>query len=396
MADVKEVALSCIDKHKEELRSLSEKIWLNPELCYEEHKAHSLLTDYLESKGFTVERGFCGIPTAFKATFGNAKCKEEGVNVCVISEYDALPGIGHACGHNLIAEAGVAAGLGLKAAIESGLGECCVTVMGTPAEEGGGGKVKLINGGAFDDVSIALMVHPNPLTAVFNQYLALSEVTVTYSGKAAHAAAFPWEGLNALDAAVMAYNAISMARQQFKPTWRVHGIITNGGVKPNIIPEKATLNYLMRAPTRNELKELQNIVIHCFEAAATATRCEVDVSFVGCSYENVLTNPLLGKLFEQNLKEMGYKDILPSAPAGSTDMGNVSHVVPSIHPKYAIGDGKAANHTPEFTQVANEPEAHERTLQAAKAMVLTGIEVMQNRQLMAEVKEIFDQEKNSK
>ena len=391
---IEEVALACIDKHKEELRALSEKIWKKPELGYEEHFAHSLLTDYLESQGFQVTRGYCGLATAFKATAGTFA--EGTTNVCVICEYDALPEIGHACGHNLIAEAGVAAGLGLKAAIEVGGASGCVTIVGTPAEEGYGGKVELIKRGAFEGVSIALMVHPNPLTAVFNQYLAVSELKVTFTGKAAHAAAFPWEGVNALDAAVMSYNNISALRQQFKPTWRVHGIITDGGVKPNIIPERASLNYLLRAPTRNELQELKPKLIACFKGAAVACNCSVEINNAACDYENVLTNPILGKLFEKHLGDLGYKNILPSAPAGSTDMGNVSHVVPSIHPKYAIGDGTAANHTREFTKVSNEPDSHDKTLTAAKAMVLTGISVLKSKELMAEVEEWFHKEKDIK
>ena len=392
MANCEDIAFSCIERCRQELRLLSEKIWENPELCYDEHKAHGYLTDYLQSKGFKVTRNYCGLSTAFKATAG----KEGGTNVCVICEYDALPGMGHACGHNLIAEAGVAAGLGLKEAIELGGLSGQVTVIGTPAEEGGGGKVELIKNGGFEGVSIALMVHPSPLTAVFNQYLAVSQFKVTYTGKAAHAAAFPWEGINALDAAVLAYNNISALRQQFKPTWRVHGIITDGGVKPNIIPETATLSYMMRAPTRNELQDLQTKVIACFKGAATATNCQVQIASDGCNYENVLTNPILGNLFDKHLRFLGYQDILPSAPAGSTDMGNVSHVVPAIHPKYAIGDGTVANHTPEFTRVANELDSHNKTIIAAKAMVLTGIDVLQSKILLAEINDLFEKEKELK
>ena len=263
-------AISCIDDHKEELRSLSDEIWRNPELNFQEYKAHKLLTDFLESKGFQVERGYCSLPTAFKSELGN---KDNSVSVCVICEYDALPEIGHACGHNLIAEAGIAAGLGLQAALNAGLiGH--VTVMGTPAEEGGGGKVKLIERGAFNAIDIAMMVHPSPLTAIFNEYLAISQIQVTYIGKAAHAAAFPWEGINALDAVVQAYNGISLARQQFKPSWRVHAIITNGGTKPNIIPEKASAEYCIRAPNKQELEILRSKVISCFQAAADTTGCQ--------------------------------------------------------------------------------------------------------------------------
>lgn len=386
-------AVLVIDDLKEELKSLSEKIWENPELNFEEHKAHAFLTDYLESKGFEVTRGYCGLPTAFKATAGTQGI---GVNVCVICEYDALPGIGHACGHNLIAEAGVAAGLGLKASIDDGSVTGCVTIIGTPAEEGGGGKVELIAKGGFDGVDIALMVHPSSSTCVNCHFLAISQVEVTYKGKAAHAAAFPWEGVNAVDAAVLAYTNISALRQQMKPSWRVHGVITNGGAKPNIIPEKAVLCYYIRAPTKHELQQLKARIMECFEGAATATNCTVEIVTVGKDYENVLTNPILGKLYEKHLWNLGYDNILPTANSGSTDMGNVSHVVPSIHPKYGIGDGTIGNHTRGFTTIANEPKSHELTLVAAKAMVLTGLEVMANNTLLPNIKEIFFTEKDVK
>ena len=225
------VAATAIDSCSWELYELSSEIWRNPELGFKEYKAHELLTSFLEKKGFAVEHSFTGIETAFRATFGSGR-----PNVCVICEYDALPEIGHACGHNLIAEAGVAAGLGLKTALESkNASKGRVTVLGTPAEEGGGGKVYLIENGAFEDVDIAMMVHPAPYTVLMPTFSAIGEFKITFTGKASHAAAFPWEGVNALDAAVLAYNSISVLRQQMKPTWCVHGIITNGGAKPNIM-----------------------------------------------------------------------------------------------------------------------------------------------------------------
>ena len=245
---LKTLASSTIDENTEELKTIGEKIWSSPELCYKEYKAHDLLTGFLEKKGFSVERSYTGIETAFRAIFGSGR-----PNVCVICEYDALPEIGHACGHNLIAEAGVAAGLGLKAAQElSNAPKGRLTVMGTPAEEGGGGKEFLIQNGAFEDIDVAMMVHPTPYSAVSAIWNCISSLQITYTGKAAHAAAFPWEGLNALDAAVMAYTSISVLRQQMKPKWRVHGVITNGGAKPNIIPEKTSMEYYIRAPNRSD------------------------------------------------------------------------------------------------------------------------------------------------
>ena len=338
---LKATSAAAIDGCRDELQELSGEIWRNPELGFEEVKAHELLTDFLEKKGFAVERSYTGIKTAFRATFGSGR-----PNVCVICEYDALPEIGHACGHNLIAETGVAAGLGLKAALESkGAPQARVTVLGTPAEEGMGGKVYLIENGAFEDIDLAMMVHPTPHSVVSPSILARVQLLVTYTGKAAHAAAFPWEGVNALDAAVMAYTSVSVLRQQMKPTWRVHGVITNGGVKPNIIPEKAELLYYVRAPNAEELVELRRKVVACFEAAAAATGCQVDIREPDNqrAYINLMSSTSLAKLYASNLTLLGEQYEM-EGPLGSTDMGNVSYIVPSIHPTYAIGSGEGTTH----------------------------------------------------
>jgi amidohydrolase len=388
---LKKAASSSIDENTEELRTIGEKIWSSPELCYKEHKAHDLLTDFLEKKGFSVERSYTGMETAFRATFGSGR-----PNVCVICEYDALPEIGHACGHNLIAEAGVAAGLGLKAALESSNApKGRLTVMGTPAEEGGGGKVKLINNGAFDDIDIAMMVHPTPHSGVRVILNCISSLQITYTGKAAHAAAFPWEGVNALDAAVMAYNSVSVLRQQMKPTWRVHGVITNGGAKPNIIPEKAVLEFNIRAPSISEHELLSKKVNSCFEAAAKATSCSMEIIELMPTYLEVLNNPTLAEKFGENWGALGasFDDVYNLG--ASTDMGNVSYKVPSIHPCYQVGSGSEANHTREFTTVTNTPEAHAETLVIGKAMAHTCIDVLTTDGLLEEIKKTFkDQTEN--
>ena len=250
---LKTVSSSAVDASARDLNALSLEIWKNPELGYKEFKAHQLLTDFLERKGFKVERSFGGLETAFRATFGSGR-----PNVCVISEYDALPEIGHACGHNLIAEAGVAAGLGLKAALEcDGAPKGMVTVLGTPAEEGGGEKAKLIEKGAFEATDLAMMVHPSSYSSLAPGFLAIAFMKVIFVGKASHAAAYPWEGVNALDAAIMAYNSLSVLRQQMKPSWRVHSIIKEGGVKPNIIPDRSVMELMVRTPHRHELQAVQ-------------------------------------------------------------------------------------------------------------------------------------------
>ena len=385
--DLKAAASAAVDVNKEELSLLSSEIWKNPELGFKEHKAHELLTSFLEKKGFALERSFTGIETAFRATFGSGR-----PNVCVICEYDALPEIGHACGHNLIAEAGVAAGLGLKAALEcSDAPKGRVTIMGTPAEEGWGGKVYLIENGAFKDVDIAMMVHPSPYTVLMPTFSAIAELKVTYTGKAAHAAAFPWKGVNALDAAVLAYNSISVLRQQMKPKWSVHGIITNGGNKPNIIPERSELEYWIRAPDRTELEMFGAKVKACFHAAAAATGCKVTVKEIGKVFDNLLSNEILAKLYGDNLGTFGIDFCTALEEIGSTDMGNVSYTVPAIHPMYLVGSGEVY-HSREFTLVTNTPAAHAITLTAAKAMAHTCIDVLTTEGLLEEIKAQFEQE----
>ena len=385
MSSLKEVASSSIDNSKDDLRQLSNEIWMHPELGYEEYKAHDLLTNFLEKKGFTVERSFTGIKTAFRATFGSGR-----PNVCVICEYDALPEIGHACGHNLIAEAGIAAGLGLKAVLETpNAPKGMVTVMGTPAEETEGAKVKLIANGSFKDIDIAMMVHPSPETIVVPLMLAVKTLNITYTGKAAHAAAFPWEGVNALDAAVMAYTSISVLRQQMKPTWRVHGITLAGGEDPAIIPNKTCLRYYIRTQHETELAELEKKLVACFEAAASATGCTVGIKDGSPCFDNMVSNVPLAKHYAMNLEDLGCQYVNSKELTISTDMGNVSHSLPSIHPMYVIGSGKEFNHTTEFAQVAKSPKAHSETLVAAKAMAHTCIDVLTTDGLLEQIKKCF-------
>ncbi|CAH3149965.1 unnamed protein product [Porites evermanni] len=267
LRNLKDVALRTIEGFAPELYQLNQQIWRKPELCYQEKYAHEVLTTFFKDKGFEVTKHYT-LETAFRASSGSCGKRVVGL----ICEYDALPGIGHACGHNLIAEVGVGAALGIKAALEASnqdLGK--VVVLGTPAEEGGGGKVKMIQNGCFDEVDFCLMAHPKSFSCVYPTCLAMQDVKVTFHGLSSHAAAFPWEGINALDAAVMAYSSLSVLRQQLRPTWRLHGIITNGGAKPNIIPDKTSMEYFVRAPTEGELNELREKVHRCFESAAQAT-----------------------------------------------------------------------------------------------------------------------------
>ena len=367
------------------VQELSQFIWNNPELCFSEHKSSKALADFLTEEGFEVKFLNGQLETAFVATFGSGK-----PNIAFMCEYDALPGIGHACGHNLIAAAGVTAGIGLKAAIEAGGIPASVTVMGTPAEEGGGGKVLMIKEDCFCDVDVAMMVHPSPYDDAFpDQYLAFCSLEVTYHGRSCHASACPWEGVNALDAAMLAYSSISNLRQQMNTSWRVHGIISRGGIHPNIIPKVSELQYFIRAPTREELGVLRSKVEVCIHAAAEATGCTVDVRETAPPYDNLRTNHTVAKLFVSSVQSLGvdFPDSPTGALCGSTDMGNVSHTVPSIHPKYCIG--AASNHTSEFTSLSNTPEAYDLTRNMGTAMALTGLQILLNPDVLAAIKSEF-------
>ncbi|XP_022092531.1 peptidase M20 domain-containing protein 2-like isoform X2 [Acanthaster planci] len=374
MADFMKVAKAKIDASASNLNALSQEIWSHPELNFNEHHAHEVLTDFLEKEGFNVERHFV-LETAFRATFGSDNA---GPNICVICEYDALPDIGHACGHNLIAECGVAAGLGIKAALEaSGNKYGKVTVLGTPAEEGGGGKRLLIKANAFTGIAVAMMAHPYRYNVPRPIALSMTTVIIKFQGKASHASAAPWDGNNALDAAVMCYQAISNMRQQIKPTCRVHGIFTNGGAAPNIIPEEAELTYYLRAIDEGELSVLKRKVRACAEGAAKAAECQGTVED-GTTHSRLLTNDILATLYEKHAVELGLepKNGQPNRALVATDFGDTSRVVPSISPMYSIA-ANCPQTLDEFKVIAGSPEAQGPTLIQAKALAMTAIELMQ-------------------
>lgn len=276
-------------------------------------------------------------------------------------------------------------------AIKQDLGK--VVVLGTPAEEGGGGKIKMIENGCFEEVDFCLMAHPKSFSCIYPTCLAMQAVQVTYHGVSSHASAFPWEGVNALDAAVMAYNAVSVLRQQLKPTWRLHGVITDGGNKPNIIPEKASLAYYVRTPTEEELMVLRSKAHRCFESAAQATGCTVDIHWDSMFYSNLATNKQLAELYGANAQDFGLtfppREEQVKASFGSTDMGNVSHVKPSIHPYFDI-ETSAANHTHEFTTASGRTEAHDRAVIQAKVMAMTALDVLCDDQAWEEIVADFE------
>ncbi|NWS69384.1 P20D2 protein, partial [Crotophaga sulcirostris] len=400
---LKQRACESVDASAALLGALSQRIWSRPELAYAEHGAHDALTGFflsaeLPGAAWAVQPRY-KLGTAFRAEWG-APGPRPPLRVAFLCEYDALPGIGHACGHNLIAEVGAAAALGLKGALE-GLAQpppraVQITVLGTPAEEQGGGKIDLINAGAFDDLDVVFMAHPSQENAAYLPDVAEHDVTVKYYGKASHAAAYPWEGVNALDAAVLAYNNLSVLRQQMKPTWRVHGVIKNGGVKPNIIPSYTELEFYLRAPSMKELSVLTEKVENCFKSAALATGCKVEIKGGENDYYNVLPNKSLQKAYKENGKKLGIEfisdDSILNGLSGSTDFGNVTFVVPGLHPYFYIGSD-ALNHTEQYTEAAGSQDAQFYALRTAKALAMTALDVIFKPGLLEEVKEDFRQVK---
>ncbi|XP_055948531.1 xaa-Arg dipeptidase-like isoform X1 [Argiope bruennichi] len=388
-----EIVCAKIEDKKEFLNSISQEIWKMPELNYKEVQAHAVLTCALKRCGFQVQKHYF-MPTAFRAEF--CPKKVSGPTVAILLEYDALPEIGHACGHNLIAEAGLAAAIAVKAAMEEDADlKGKLVVMGTPAEEGGGGKIRLLELGAFEGIDSAMMVHPAKITNFFPRTLCNVRYSVQYKGKEAHAGACPWEGRNALDAAVSCYLNIAQLRQHLKPSWKIQAIITKGGTIPNIIPSAAEMEVHLRTPTRNELKVLRTRAEACFTSAATATGCEVQFRYDEANaYENLITNKVLANIFKEYAERLGLNRRPGEGEAtffGSTDMGNISHVVPAIHCFYSIpSDG--INHTRCFTEASGAPEAQPNTLLIGKVLAMTTLKVFKSPEVLEEVKKQFEKD----
>lgn len=389
LTDLKARASARVDAERAALVELSTRIHSHPELCFEEHRAAGWLCDYLESRGLTVERRAYGLDTAFAARAGSGEPR-----VAVLCEYDALPGIGHGCGHNVIAAAGAGAGVALAAVIAESGGS--VVVLGTPAEEGGGGKVIMGREGAFADLAAAMMIHPASLELIEMNVLAISAIEVEYRGRAAHAAAAPHAGINALDGLVTAYQAIAQLRQHIRPSERIHGIITDGGQKPNIVPEHAAGLFYVRAADARRLEKLRQRVHNCFQAGALASGAEVQTRRSGEDYSDMWTNPALAAAYEANLNGIGRRveHHPPEHISGSTDMGNVSKLAPSIHPMVAIAPPQVALHTSEFATWAAAPEGQQGIVDGAKALALTALDVLCTADLRSAARAAFDADRD--
>ncbi|MGN7176635.1 M20 family metallopeptidase [Cytobacillus sp. SAFR-174] len=387
----KNLIINQIDELQDDFNRISTYIGENPELGHEEYKACKVLTEELKKHGFTVEIGTCGLPTAFTATYDSGK---EGPVIGYMSEYDALPEVGHACGHNLIGTMGIAAGIGLSKVIHETGGK--VIVFGTPAEETKGGKVTMAEAGIFDALDAAIMVHPLDNYVKSRSSLAMDAIQFEFFGKSAHAAASPHLGINALDAVLQTFSSINALRQHIKPDARIHGIITEGGKAANVVPDYAVAQFYVRAAKREYVNELVEKVKKCAEGAALQTGAEMKWSFYEFSYDDMVTNSPLSEAFNKELISLGVneEEIMEQKDgSGSLDMGNVSQAAPSIHPYIKITNEAYACHTHEFREAAMSEQAREAMILGAKAMALTGYEVLTNKELLKRVKEEFESNK---
>ncbi|XP_055341901.1 peptidase M20 domain-containing protein 2-like [Paramacrobiotus metropolitanus] len=383
---------ACIEQHAASLDQLSLAIWERPELCFQEFFAVQTITAYLEQAGHRVTRNFCNLETSFLAEFQTEgfDASAQHPAIAVLLEYDALPEMGHACGHNLITEAGLAAYLAVCEALRSSNLQAKILCMGAPAEEGGGGKVKLVEAGAFRDIDFAMMVHPSPIDIVEVAILGITRLDVEFFGKAAHASCGPWEGINALDAAVAAYNNIAMLRQRLKAGNQIHIVVLNGGAKPNIIPDYTKCQYIIRAPTTAAMEILKKNVMACLKAAATATGCRLEAQFGDPQYEPLMLNGTMLSVYRHYGQKNGMFFPVMRPSYGSTDMGNVSTAIPSIHPAFAVGELHMI-HTKEFQVVSGKPEALKRARRAGLTMAMTTLELIANPQLRKKARQEFEE-----
>lgn len=361
-----------LDNIHKKLTEVSDWMYDNPELGFEEFKTSQYLVEFIESFDHDVTYPTGKLDTAFEITFGT-----EGPLTVLCVEYDALPEIGHACGHNIIATASIGAGLAIANLVEE-LG-IRVKLLGTPAEEGGGGKIILLDNGVFEDAACSMMIHPAYENVVNPTFTTIQQYKVEFFGKDAHAAGAPEEGINALDAQIQLFVNASTYRQQMVSSNRMHGVITNGGFKPNIIPSYTSSEWYLRALNEENLIEIEKDFMNFVNAAAMATKCEVKVESPDYRYTEIKNNKIMYDLYKDNSSSVGRKMILQSEASrpglGSTDMGNVSLAMPSIHPMLSIDSKDAVNHQPEYAAATLTPGGHKAIYDGAYAMGATIIDL---------------------
>lgn len=374
------------------LWALSLDLHKHPEVAFKEKRSSAQIAQFLEERGFQLERGVAGLPTAFRA-----KRPARGKNkpaVSYMSEYDALPGLGHACGHNLIAMASAGAGAALANVLKPEVGE--VQVLGTPAEEGGGGKVIMANKGLFQGLDANMMMHPSMETRAEVNFLALAELRFYFYGKASHASAAPEHGINALDGVIATFNAISALRQQMVQSDRIHGIITGGGVAPNIIPEKASAWFYVRSETQEGLKTIVKRVTECARGAARSTGTKLRVKKNPIEYAPMRVNSALASLFKNNLENLGVFETNPLPPLqmGSSDVGNASQKTPTIHPEIKMVAPEISAHTHAFAKAACGQAGRKTLILGAKSLAMTGVDILLNKKARDLVQAEFKSETN--
>lgn len=391
LGNVKNQVVENIDLMKDELVNISEYIFANPELAFDEYKASTLLTDVLAKHGFQVEKGIAGLETAFKAVYHG---QPGGPVIGLLAEYDALPEINHACGHNLIATIATGAALAISKVLKEQKGT--LVVYGTPAEEGGGGKVIMVQEKCFRELDCAMMIHPADETIVDDISLANENLVFTFHGKAAHAAAFPHKGINALEGVIQTFNQINALRGHLPSDVRIHGIVTKGGVATNIVTELAEAKFSVRALKRKTLDEVLEKVYNCAKAAALATGSTLEIAKEGLGYDEIMNNNVLTSLLKANFLQLGEPvgERTIEQGLGSTDMGNVTQIVPGFQSYIGIGKG-LATHTVEFANACTGSNGHQALLKAAKALAMTVIDLLENPQHLENAKKEFKEAKEA-
>jgi amidohydrolase len=376
--DLKQLVISHINSRQQDLWTIVTRLYENPEIAFQEYKSSALIRDFLQNEGFAVIPGVGGLDTSFIA---EANVSQTQPTIAFLAEYDALPTIGHACGHNLIAAAAVGAGLGVIAALDQLPGR--IVILGTPAEEGGGGKRILVEAGVFEEIDAAMMFHPASKNMVSRGSLASARLGIEFYGQTAHAAASPQEGINALDAMILTFNGINAIRQHLEIKDRIAGIITHGGDAANIIPGYTAAEFSVRGESEKRRAEVMEKALACARAAALATNCELKFE-IQPGYSEIIPNPTLASLFKANLEFLGrtVSDPEPNERMGSTDMGNVSKVVPAIHPYLETVPETIAGHTVEFRETCMSESGQAAMLDAAKAMGMTAVDLFLNSQLL--------------
>jgi amidohydrolase len=380
-----------LDTIQNRLWEISEYLYHHPELGDQEVGSMEQLVGFLEEHHFTVEKGIVGRPTAFKAVYDSMKV---GPTIAYLSEYDALPEIGHGCGHNMIGTMSAGAGVLLSKVIDEIGGR--VVVLGTPAEETNGAKVPMAELGIFDDIDAAMIVHPAGESYESGESLAMDAIQFDFRGRTSHAAASPEEGINALDAVIQLFNGINALRQHLTSDVRIHGIIKEGGVAANIVPDKAVAQFYVRAKDRNYLNEVVQKVKNIAKGASLMTGAEVHISNYELSYDNIITNQTLSQLFTKNLLTTGVKKVKKAKDGyGSIDMGNVSHVVPAIHPYIGLDSPGLIAHTQEFADLTITDNSHKVLSSGALALASTGYDLITNKEEFEKMKNEFRKTTNS-